>query len=43
MAKLDLKIGEMEVMGTECDEINGEGWLLLDQIGGLMVELICSQ
>ena len=39
VAKLDLKKGEMEVMGTECEEMNGEGGLLMDQMGGVMVEL----
>ena len=45
----------MEIMGTECKDMNGEGRMLLDQMGGVMVEadkialysgdglLICSQ
>ena len=39
VAKLDLKKGEMEVMGTECEEMNREDGLLMDQMGGVMVEL----
>ena len=37
--KLDLKNGEIEAIGTECDDMNEEGWLLVDQMGGVMVEL----
>ena len=39
VVSLDLKKGEMEILGTECEEMNGEGGLLLDQMGGVMVEL----
>ena len=39
VAKVDLKKGEMEVTGTECEEMNREGGLLMDQIGGVMLEL----
>ena len=39
VVSLDLKKGEMEILETECEEMNGEGGLLLDQMGGVMVEL----
>jgi hypothetical protein len=39
LVKLDLKNGEIEAIGTECDEMNEEGGLLVDQMGGVMVEL----
>ena len=40
VVRIDLKKGEMEILGTECEEMNGEGGLLLDQMGGVMVELV---
>ena len=39
VVKLDLKKGEIEAIGTECDEMIEEGGLLVDQMGGVMVEL----
>ena len=39
LVRLDLKNGEMEIMGTQCEEMIGEDGLLLDQMGSVMVEL----
>jgi hypothetical protein len=39
VVKLDLKNGEIEATGTECDGMIEEGGLLVDQMGGVMVEL----
>ena len=37
VVKFDLKNGEIEAIGTECDDM--KGGLLVDQMGGVMVEL----
>ena len=39
VVKLDLENGEIEAIGTECEEMSEEGGMLVDQMGGVMVEL----
>ena len=38
LVRVDMDKGEMEVMGTECDQLEEQG-LLVDQMGSVMVEL----
>ena len=39
VVNLDLGTGKVEAIGTECDHMEGQGGLLMDQMGGVMLEL----